>query len=96
MQNPTTPVRVHVWVSGLVQGVGYRYSTVLQAKQFGLKGWVKNLADGRVEAVFEGDQDAVEAVLKWCRKGPAGSQVQEVKVEDETWVGETKFEIRRE
>src|SRR6476469_7238634 len=67
MQNQSPPpVRVHVFVSGVVQGVGYRYSTRNQAKYFGLGGWVRNLPDGRVEAVFEGSKKAVEGMISWC------------------------------
>ncbi|MEM9538694.1 MAG: acylphosphatase [Cyanobacteria bacterium P01_E01_bin.42] len=88
------PVRVRVWISGKVQGVGYRYSTFLQAQELGVKGWVKNLADGRVQAVFEGDREAVEAMLKWCDRGSPAAIVREVVVESEEWEGLKGFEIR--
>ena len=96
MKNPSpSPVRVRVFVSGLVQGVGYRYSTMNQAKYFGLGGWVRNLPDGRVEAVFEGAKKAVEGMIGWCRRGPTGATVSELVWEYEDPEGERTFEIRR-
>ncbi|MEG4403590.1 acylphosphatase [Microcoleus sp. MON2_D5] len=90
MQNQSLPpVRVRVFVSGLVQGVGYRYSTRNQAKYFGLGGWVRNLPDGRVEAVFEGDQKAVEEMISWCRRGPTGATVSELVLEYEDPEGDS-------
>lgn len=87
-------VRVRVWISGKVQGVGYRYSTLLQAKELGVRGWVQNLTDGRVQAVFEGDRKAVEAMIKWCDRGPLAAEVRDVVVEPEAWQGLEGFEIR--
>jgi acylphosphatase len=78
---PEKIVRAHVLVSGVVQGVGYRYSTVEQAQKYGLDGWVRNLPDGRVEAVFEGAQTTVEAMIRWCWKGPATAKVKDIAVE---------------
>lgn len=72
----------HVWISGTVQGVGYRYSTAIQAKQIGVKGWVRNLPDGRVEALFEGDRAPVEKMIHWCNRGPSAAVVKNVEV---TW-----------
>lgn len=96
MQNQSSsPVRVRVFVSGLVQGVGYRYSTMNQAKYFGLGGWVRNLPDGRVEAVFEGSKKAVEGMIDWCRRGPTSATVSELVWEYEDPEGERTFEIRR-
>lgn len=95
MQNQSSPVRVRVFVSGLVQGVGYRYSTVDRAKYLGLTGWVRNLPDGRVEAVFEGDKKTVESAIDWCRRGPAGAKVSDVSWEYEEPKGDRTFEIRR-
>lgn len=76
--------RVHVWVSGLVQGVGFRYSAARQARALGLTGWVRNLPDGRVEAEFEGGPNAVDQMVEWCREGPAFSRVSDVQVHRET------------
>ena len=96
MKNPSSsPVRVRVFVSGLVQGVGYRYSTMNQAKYFGLGGWVRSLPDGRVEAVFEGEKKAVEGMIGWCHRGPTGATVRELVLEYEDPEGERTFEIRR-
>ncbi|NJM62620.1 MAG: acylphosphatase [Oscillatoriales cyanobacterium RU_3_3] len=96
MQNQSLPpVRVRVFISGLVQGVGYRYSTRERAKNLGLTGWVRNLPDGRVEAVFEGDKTTVESVIDWCRRGPMGAEVSDVTWEYEEPQGDRIFEIRR-
>lgn len=87
--------RSHVFITGKVQGVGYRFSTQDVAQVFGLAGWVRNLPDGRVEAVFEGDRAAVEKMLAWCRKGPPNAVVEKVAVRDEALEGLSGFEIRR-
>ena len=86
--------RVHVWISGRVQRVGFRFSTQDVAQVYGLVGWVKNLPDGRVEAVFEGDRAAVKSMLAWCHQGPPHAQVDTVIVESEEPEGLTSFEIR--
>ena len=80
--------RAHVYVSGLVQGVFYRYHTKELADKLGLRGWVRNLPDGRVEAVFEGDKGAIEEMLEFCRRGPPGARVSGVKVRWEDYKGE--------
>jgi acylphosphatase len=77
-----TPTRLHVFITGRVQGVFFRANTQSKAQELGLTGWVRNLRDGRVEAVFEGPRPAVEAVLAWCQKGPPGSVVNTV---EEHW-----------
>lgn len=84
-------IRAHVFVSGLVQGVGYRYTTVQQARKLKLNGWVRNLSDGRVEAVFEGEQAAVEEMIRWCRRGPSAAVVKGVLVEMEEIEGLSGF-----
>jgi acylphosphatase len=76
-------VKVHVYIEGRVQGVFFRASTREEARLLGLRGWVKNCWDGRVEAVFEGESQKVEDVLKWCNKGPAGALVTKVNVNRE-------------
>jgi acylphosphatase len=76
-----TDKRAHVFVSGRVQGVSFRYYTVRQASDKGVRGWVRNLADGRVEAMFEGPQEKVEAMVQWCHQGPPAARVSEVEVE---------------
>jgi acylphosphatase len=72
---------VHVFISGKVQGVGYRYSTVKEAQRLEIRGWVRNLLDGRVEAVFEGTEPLIEQMLQWCEQGPRNSKVTDVTVE---------------
>jgi acylphosphatase len=87
--------RVHVWISGRVQGVGFRFSTVEQARRLGLGGWVRNLGDGRVEAVFEGPAAEVAQAVAWCRRGPSGAWVSELTSNPEAPVGETGFRALR-
>ncbi len=79
-------VRAHVWISGRVHGVFFRATTRRVAKRFGLTGWVKNLRDGRVEAIFEGSRENVEEMIKFCHEGPPAAIVSnvEVKWEDPT------------
>ena len=88
-------VRAHLWISGRVQGVGYRFSTQDVAVLNGLAGWVKNVPDGRVEAVFEGDRAAVEDVIQWCHQGPPHANVAEVLVEYEPLERLKGFEIQQ-
>jgi len=86
--------RVHVYVSGLVQGVAFRWFVRRVARELGVKGWVRNLPDGRVEAVFEGEERAVERLVELCRCGPPAARVDEVKVLREEYKGEfDDFEI---
>ncbi|MCW3982440.1 MAG: acylphosphatase [Candidatus Bathyarchaeota archaeon] len=87
-------VRAHLLVNGRVQGVYFRQNTKTQAQRHGVKGWVKNLEDGRVEAVFEGDESAVKALVEFCHKGPAGAVVTAVSVEWQPFKAEFKtFDI---
>ena len=88
-----TQVRQHVWISGKVQGVCFRAYAQKEAIKLGLKGWVRNLSDGRVEGIFEGDEQKVKSILAWCEKGSPWSQVTDVEIQTETWVGETGFDI---
>jgi acylphosphatase len=83
-----------VIVHGLVQGVGFRYAVASAARSRGVAGWVRNRPDGTVEAVFEGDPEAVESVVRFCRGGPRGAEVLRVDVEDEVPEGLVGFEIR--
>ena len=78
-------------VSGRVQGVGFRWATAERARSRRVAGSVRNLPDGTVESVFEGDPDAVDALIAWCGRGPTGARVDDVKVELETPRGETGF-----
>jgi len=86
---------MHVLISGRVQGVFFRAETQRAATGFKLSGWVRNLPDGRVEAVFEGEDAAVDKMLAWCHHGPPAARVQEVIVTEETYTGEfTSFGIK--
>ncbi len=73
---------LHVYISGLVQGVGFRHATYRHAGSLGLTGWVRNTPDGRVEAQVEGEREVLERMLEWCRQGPVLSRVDKV---DSTW-----------
>lgn len=86
--------RVHVFVSGRVQGVSFRDATRSQAEQLGLSGWVRNTQDGQVEAVFEGDADTVRQMVDWCESGPSSADVEDVAVENEQPEGLSGFEVR--
>ena len=82
-------VRAHIVVSGIVQGVCYRYFTVEEARRLGLAGWVRNLPTGEVEAEVEGERSAVEALVKFMKVGPRAARVSDLKLE---WIeiqGET-------
>ena len=83
-------VRVHVYVSGRVQGVFFRSETQDEALRHGLTGWVRNLPDGRVEAVFEGEKENVEKLVEFCRRGPPGARVAKVDVTWEDYTGQFK------
>ena len=87
--------RAHVFVSGTVQGVYYRATTRDRATEAGVDGWVKNLPDGRVEAVFEGEKATVESMVEWCHEGSPAARVEDVAVEYEESRGLDGFEIRR-
>lgn len=86
--------RRHVWIRGAVQGVWFRQSTRRVAEGLGVSGWVRNLPDGRVEAVFEGDAQAVERALAFAREGPPRARVLGVEVQEEEPTGATGFEVR--
>jgi acylphosphatase len=86
-------VRKRVVVEGSVQGVGFRASCAGQARAFGVSGTVRNLPDGRVEAVFEGAPDSVAALVAWCERGPRFAHVSRVRVVDEDPLGEVTFRI---
>ncbi|MDH5460129.1 MAG: acylphosphatase [Candidatus Bathyarchaeota archaeon] len=88
-------VRAHVFVSGRVQGVFFRSETRYEAKKCGVKGWVRNLPDGRLEAVFEGEEENVKKLIEFCRRGPRGARVTGIDVVWEKYSGEFKdFEMR--
>jgi acylphosphatase len=89
-------VRARILVSGFVQGVAFRQSTVDEARRLGVHGWVRNVADGRVEAEAEGDRASVEALVRWCHRGPPAAEVDDVQV---SWIAphgdRLPFAIRR-
>jgi acylphosphatase len=85
--------RVRVVVSGGVQGVFFRADCASRARALGLAGFVRNLPDGRVEAAFEGDSEAVERMVDWCRDGPSMARVDHVAVTEESPAGQSEFDI---
>ncbi len=88
-------VRAHVYVSGRVQGVFFRSDTRDEAVRHDITGWVQNLTDGRVEAVFEGEKEKVDKLIEFCKRGPPGARVVKVEVSWETYTGEFEnFKIR--
>jgi acylphosphatase len=86
--------RAHLLVSGKVQGVFYRAKTKETARRLGINGWVRNLPDGQVEAVFEGPKEAIAALIDWCHEGPAAAEVTQVAVEYGEPEGLQGFEVR--
>jgi acylphosphatase len=85
--------RVRVIVTGRVQGVFFRTETADRARSLGLAGSVRNRPDGAVEAVFEGDEERVDSLVRWCERGPSGARVDTVNVEPEEPLGERGFSI---
>ncbi|MGD0159008.1 MAG: acylphosphatase [Candidatus Bathyarchaeia archaeon] len=87
--------KAHVFISGRVQGVFFRSETRHEAAKHGVSGWVRNLPDDRVEAVFEGEQEDVKKLLEFCKNGPPGAEVTGINVTWRTYSGEFRgFEIR--
>ena len=86
-------IRRRVLIEGQVQGVGFRASCAAQARAAGVAGMVRNLADGRVEAVFEGAAASVDALVAWCEQGPRFARVGHVVVSPEAPQGETTFRV---
>ena len=88
-------ISAHLYIYGRVQGVFFRASTRRIALKLGLKGFVRNLPDGRVEAYFEGEEERVREAVDWCHHGPPGARVERVRVQWEEYRGDLKgFEIR--
>lgn len=85
-----TVVRAHLYISGRVQGVFFRYETKAMALRLGVNGWVRNLPNGQVEALLEGEKEKVEKLIEFCRKGPPGAHVAHVEVRWESPTGEFK------
>ncbi len=80
--------RLHVLIEGRVQGVFFRAATRDEARAWGLAGWVRNLPDGRVEALFEGERAVLEKMLAWCRQGPPYAYVDHLEVEWQPYLGD--------
>ena len=87
--------RVHVYISGQVQGVGFRWYCRDEAIRRRLAGYVKNMTDGRVEAVFEGEPSAVDGMIEWCKTGPDWAKVDGIESWEERPAGDQKFVISR-
>lgn len=87
--------RLHIYISGYVQGVFYRSTAKRVAESLSLTGWVRNLSDGRVEVIAEGEEENLARFVEWCKRGPIGAEVEFVEVNREEYRGEFKnFEIR--
>ncbi|RLF95133.1 acylphosphatase [Thermococci archaeon] len=82
--------QVHIFVSGRVQGVFYRANTRKKAKELGIRGWVRNLYDGRVEITAEGKEEDLKKFIEWCKKGPELAFVENIKVEWKDYKGNYK------
>ncbi|HPX62211.1 MAG TPA: acylphosphatase [Deltaproteobacteria bacterium] len=88
--------RVHITVYGRVQGVGFRYYAIQQARMLGVHGWIRNRADGSVEGIFEGSEASVLALVDWCRLGPATARIEKVDLHKEPFTGEFgEFSVNR-
>jgi acylphosphatase len=72
--------RIHIFVSGKVQGVFFRENTRKKAAEFGLSGFVKNLQNGKVEAIFEGEKEKIEKIIQWIKKGPETARVENIEI----------------
>lgn len=89
-------IRLHLWVKGRVQGVGFRAFVAAQARGLGLNGWVRNVGEDSVEAVAEGERAVLDRFTTIMKEGPRGSHVDQARVEEETATGEfTGYQIRR-
>lgn len=88
-------IRAHVIVTGKVQGVFYRAETAAKARRLNITGWVCNLPDGHVEAVFEGEEVNVQKIVEFCRRGPPNAYVINLDVKKQEWTGEFgNFRVR--
>ena len=86
--------RIRIFVKGKVQGVFFRQALKVMAKKNDVFGWVKNLKDGRVEAVLEGDEEKVNRLIEWSHGGPANARVEDVEIQNEKFIGEfSKFDV---
>ena len=86
--------RIRIFVTGKVQGVFFRQALKVMAKKNDVFGWVKNLKDGRVEAILEGNEDKVSRLVEWSHGGPANARVEDVEIQNEKFIGEfSKFDV---
>jgi len=86
--------RIRIIVTGKVQGVFFRQALKVMAKKNNIFGWVKNLKDGRVEAVLEGDEEKIGRIVEWSHGGPANARVEDVEIHNEKFSGEfSKFDV---
>ena len=86
--------RIRIIVTGKVQGVFFRQSLKIKAKQNDIFVWVKNLKDGRVEAILEGDEEKINRIIEWAHGGPANARVEDVEIQNEKFIGEfSKFDV---
>ena len=86
--------RIRIIVTGKVQGVFFRQSLKIKAKQNEIFGWVKNLKDGRVEAILEGDEEKINRIIEWAHGGPANARVEDVEIQNEKFIDEfSKFDV---
>ena len=86
--------RIRIIVTGKVQGVFFRQSLKIKAKQNEIFGWVKNLKDGRVEAILEGNEEKINRIIEWAHGGPANARVEDVEIQNEKFIGEfSKFDV---
>lgn len=85
--------RFHVFISGRVQSVFFRYNTKKAADKLNINGWIRNISDGRVEAVFEGKEEDLKKILNYCKRGPLLAKVTNIEVKKEKVKGEKEFEV---
>ncbi len=86
--------RIRIFVTGKVQGVFFRQTLKVTSKKNNIFGWVRNLKDGRVEAVLEGNEDRISRVIEWAHGGPANARVEDVEIRNEKFTGEfSKFDV---
>lgn len=88
MEKDKNKKRVHVYISGRVQGVYFRQTTLKVAGEIGVCGWVRNTSCGRVEAVVEGDEEKVDRMIEWCKKGPSMASVTNIALTEEKYENE--------
>ena len=80
--------RIHIYISGIVQGVYLRHNTMIKAKELGLNGWARNLMDGSVEIVCEGESSSLDNMVEWCKIGPRGSSIENIDIQWEDFKNE--------